>query len=55
MSKVGNNIKTNKGKWTFAKPIVVKNFDDHVLKSVPLYKEGHEIIIDLSDFFLKEN
>ena len=55
MSKVGNNIKTTKGKWTFAKLDVVKNFDDHVLKSVPLYKEGHEIIINLSEFFLKED
>ena len=32
------------------------NFDEHVSKSVPGYKEGHEIILSLSDYFLtKEN
>ena len=37
----------NKGK-------VVPNFDNHINLSVPLYKEGHELIIKLSDFFLKD-
>lgn len=55
MSSVGNNIKLKKGKWTFAKSKIVKNFDNHILKSVPLYKEGHDLIINLSEFFLKDN
>lgn len=55
MSKVGNNIKIKKGRWNFSSKKIVQNFDDHVLNSVPLYKEGHEIITYLSDFFLKEN
>tara|TARA_B100000795_G_scaffold265180_1_gene246659 strand:- start:814 stop:1524 length:711 start_codon:yes stop_codon:yes gene_type:complete len=55
MTKVGNNINSKKGNWTFAKKKVVNNFDHHILKSVPLYKEGHQLILDLSEFFLKEN
>ena len=55
MSSVGNNIKLKRGKWTFAKPKIVKNFNNHILKSVPLYKEGHDLIINLSEFFLKDN
>ncbi len=54
MTKVGNNIKSIKGKWTFSKPNVVKNFDNHIYKSVPLYNEGHQLIMHLSEFFLKE-
>ncbi len=55
MTKVGNNINSKKGNWTFANKKVVNNFDHHILKSVPLYKEGHQLILDLSEFFLKEN
>ena len=41
------------GAWNFKKN-VAKNFYKHINKSVPLYKEGHQLIIKLSDFFLKE-
>lgn len=55
MTKVGNNINSKKGNWTFSKKKVVDNFNSHILKSVPLYKEGHNLIINLSEFFLKNN
>ena len=38
------------GAWDF-KQDVAKNFYSHINKSVPLYKEGHELILKLSDFF----
>ena len=41
------------GAWNFKKE-VAKNFEDHINKSVPLYNEGHRLILKLSDFFLKE-
>ena len=41
------------GAWDF-KQDVAKNFYSHINKSVPLYKEGHELILKLSDFFLKD-
>ena len=54
MAKVGNNINSKKGNWDFSKKKVVDNFNNHILKSVPLYNEGHNLIINLSEFFLKK-
>lgn len=51
---VGDGISANTGRWTFGGGIA-KVFDDHVSKSVPLYKEGQELILQLSDFFLTDN
>jgi tRNA (cmo5U34)-methyltransferase len=31
----------------------VDSFDKHIAKSVPLYEEGHNLICDMSDFFIK--
>ena len=52
MSGVGDNIKAKRASWTFGGN-VAETFDDHVSKSVPLYYEGHQLISDLSDFFIK--
>ena len=41
-----------RGSWNFGGR-VVPNFVNHINKSVPLYFQGHEIILRLSDFFLK--
>jgi tRNA (cmo5U34)-methyltransferase len=53
--------KNNKGKiyatlsnWSFEGP-VVKKFDTHINKSIPLYKETHNLFVNLSDFFLQNN
>ena len=46
----GDNIEAQTGLWKFNGEMV-KSFDKHVEKSVPLYKEGHELICQLSDFF----
>lgn len=50
----GDGIKVSNAGWVFDKN-VVKNFESHVSKSVPFYNEGHDIICELSDFFLKKN
>lgn len=50
--EAGDGLLQNQGDWTFAGKVAEK-FDNHVSKSVPLYKEGHEIIEELSEFFLK--
>jgi tRNA (cmo5U34)-methyltransferase len=52
MIEVGDGISVNPGSWTFGGD-TPKNFDGHVGKSVPLYHEGHNLICDLSDFFVK--
>ena len=50
----GDGIKVSNAGWVFDKK-VVKNFESHVSRSVPFYNEGHDIICELSDFFLKKN
>jgi tRNA (cmo5U34)-methyltransferase len=40
--------------WSFEKN-VPKKFSYHIKKSVPFYQEGHNIICNVSDFFLKKN
>ncbi len=54
MTKVGDSIDADNADWTFRRGIS-KTFDSHVSRSVPLYKEGHEIITQLSDYFIKDN
>ena len=44
-------INLKRGAWTFGDN-VPKKFNTHIQKSVPYYKEGHELIKKLSDFFL---
>jgi tRNA (cmo5U34)-methyltransferase len=51
---VGDDIHLKNRAWSFSGDIPL-NFDDHVARSIPLYKEGHALIKDLSDFFLRDN
>ena len=51
---IGDKIRVKNASWSFDKK-VPKNFTQHIEKSVPFYSEGHEIILQLSDFFLKKN
>jgi len=48
---VGDNITALNASWSFAGDVAI-NFDSHVGKSVPLYAEGHNLILKFSDFFL---
>ena len=52
--KTGDNIITKRGNWKFDKN-VSKNFVNHITRSVPGYADGHNLICQLSDFFLYEN
>lgn len=49
----GDDIIAENANWRFGGE-VAKRFDGHVVKSVPFYNEGHEVVLQLSDFFLKE-
>lgn len=53
MGKVGDSIEAKNARWTFGGE-VSDTFDVHVSKSVPLYREGHELVARLSDFFLSD-
>lgn len=50
---VGDNISSDKGRWSFSGK-VSKTFDEHVDRSVPFYKEGHQLIVDMQEYFLQE-
>ncbi len=54
MSEVGDNIQAPNAGWTFGGD-VPKTFDSHVRKSVPLYMEGHDLVLRVSDYFISDN
>lgn len=51
---VGNGITAPNAGWTFGGETATQ-FSAHVRTSVPFYDEGHQLICELSDFFVKEN
>jgi tRNA (cmo5U34)-methyltransferase len=54
MGKVGDNIEAKNAGWSFGGGIA-PTFEEHVSKSVPLYELGHELVISLGDFFIKND
>ena len=51
----GDGLESNKKKrWTFDNG-VANSFPIHVERSVPGYKDGHALILDLADFFISDN
>jgi len=48
---VGQNIHADNGRWSFGGR-VADSFEDHIERSVPYYREGHETIAKISDWFL---
>jgi tRNA (cmo5U34)-methyltransferase len=49
--KVGHNIKAENANWSFGGE-VPDTFVDHIKQSVPLYVEGHGLVVNFSDFFV---
>ena len=54
MKHSGDNINVSNANWQFSGEMV-EHFEEHVERSVPLYKEGHELVVKLSDYFVKED
>lgn len=52
--KVGQNIETDRASWTFDGG-VADTFVDHVRQSVPLYDEGHDLVCQISDYFVHDD
>lgn len=50
--KVGEGIIANNASWTFGQD-TPKHFEEHIKRSVPFYDVGHELIVKISDFFVK--
>ncbi|MBD3792965.1 MAG: methyltransferase domain-containing protein [Campylobacterales bacterium] len=53
-NSVGDNIDSGNAAWKFSGEMV-NDFEDHVAKSVPMYKEGHDLILKISDYFVKKD
>ena len=51
--QVGDGIKADNASWSFSGE-TAKSFSDHVKKSVPLYEEGHDLILKYSDYFIDD-
>ena len=54
MPDVGDIIKAENARWHFSK-VDSEKFSKHIEKSIPGYHEGHRLIEELSDFFIKKN
>jgi len=51
LAKVGQDIETGNAAWTFDGK-VADTFVSHVSQSVPLYEKGHDLVCQLSDYFV---
>lgn len=49
----GDNIPAQNARWTFSGPTSAA-FDTHVAKSVPLYHATHDLVLNISDFFVQD-
>jgi tRNA (cmo5U34)-methyltransferase len=54
MKKTGDNINAENANWKFNGDMV-EHFDKHIKKSVPFYDEGHKLITNISDYFIKND
>ena len=54
MPDVGDIIKAENARWHFSK-VDSEKFSKHIERSIPGYHEGHRLIEELSDFFIKKN
>jgi tRNA (cmo5U34)-methyltransferase len=53
-ASVGDSIAAPNAAWTFGAD-VASTFVSHVRRSVPFYDAGHQLICELSDFFVKDD
>ena len=53
-TKIDVHLISENAGWSFSGDIS-KNFDSHAEKSVPLYHQGHKLVLQISDFFVLKN
>lgn len=51
MTSVGDGLSAPPGGWTFGGEAAAA-FDQHVVRSIPLYDAGHDLIVDCADVLL---
>ena len=50
----GDGIASENAGWKFSGEMV-DTFDEHIERSIPWYHEGHDLVCQLSDYFLENN
>lgn len=53
-SSTGDNITAKNANWKFDAK-TAQNFEEHVVRSVPMYEQGHTLVEQFSDFFIKDD
>jgi len=53
-ANAGEGIAVANASWTFGSD-TPKKFTEHVRRSVPFYEEGHELALQISDYFVQPN
>jgi tRNA (cmo5U34)-methyltransferase len=48
---VGDSIESGNAQWSFDGALA-ESFVEHISRSVPFYEEGHELVCQLSDYFV---
>ncbi|AFZ28268.1 methylase involved in ubiquinone/menaquinone biosynthesis (plasmid) [Cylindrospermum stagnale PCC 7417] len=51
---VDDSITATNGNWRFDRQ-VTQVFDSHVIKSVPLYEEIQRMVVEISEYFIRDN
>ena len=51
---LGDKISFKSGSWSFNN-FSISKFDGHIKKSIPFYKDIHDLILSYSSFFIKKN
>lgn len=49
--RVGHGIRADNASWSFGGKVPA-NFVNHIRQSVPLYEEGHGLVVSFSDYFV---
>lgn len=49
----GDGIRAKAAAWEFNKEVAIA-FDSHVSKSVPYYQETHQVVVEMSDWFVSD-
>lgn len=51
--KADDDMSVENAGWSFKN--IAEEFGDHIRRSVPLYDQGHDLVCQMSDFFLPQN
>lgn len=51
MSNLGDNLQADNANWTFSGN-TADHFDQHITRSVPYYTDGHQLVLDIADYFI---